>query len=130
MRLSRLLGKTLRQPPSDAHLTSHQLLFRAGFARRLDGGSFAYLPLGQSAMRRLQALVQRELAHLSAQEIWLPVISGEETTGALVRLARREVDSYRQLPMVLHQTNTESQMCWGQPATMRTRPSVRRVAVS
>ena len=43
MRLSMLVGRTLRQPPADAHLLSHQLLVRAGYVRAVDAGLFAYL---------------------------------------------------------------------------------------
>ena len=50
MRLSSLIGKTLRQPPSDAHLPSHQLLVRAGYVRAMQTGLFAYLPLGWSVL--------------------------------------------------------------------------------
>ena len=47
MRLSKLLGKTLRHPPSEAHLVSHQLLARAAFVRGLDGGlRFLRQPVG------------------------------------------------------------------------------------
>jgi prolyl-tRNA synthetase len=103
MRLSRLLGKTLRQPPSEAQLLSHQLLARAGYVRSPEPGLFAYLPLGQLTLKRLRALVRRDLSSLGAQEVDAPVGLETEPTAALVRLVSREVDSYRQLPVVLLQ---------------------------
>jgi prolyl-tRNA synthetase len=103
MRLSRLLGKTLRQPPSEAHLPSHQLLVRAGYVRGLEAGRFAYLPLGQRTLTRLQSLLRRELSPLGSQEIQVPVPAEAEPAEVLVRLTRREVDSYRQLPVLLLQ---------------------------
>jgi prolyl-tRNA synthetase len=106
MLLSRLLGKTLRQPPSEARLPSHQLLARAGYVRGLEAGRFAYLPLGQRTMCRLQSLIRRELAPLGVLEIEMPVSPEAEPTEALVRLVRREVDSYRQLPVMLLQMGT------------------------
>jgi prolyl-tRNA synthetase len=103
MRLSKLLGKTLRQPPSEAHLPSHQLLARAGYVRGLEAGRFAYLPLGQRTMARLRSLLRRELNPLDSQEIQVPVPAEAEPKEVLVRLVRREVDSYRQLPLLLLQ---------------------------
>jgi prolyl-tRNA synthetase len=103
MRLSKLLGKTLRQPPSDARLSSHQLLVRAGYVRSLEGGLFAYLPLGLHALHRLQMLMRRQVVPLGGQEIQIPTMPDADGTSELVRLVRREVDSYRQLPLLVYQ---------------------------
>jgi prolyl-tRNA synthetase len=106
--LSKLLGKTLRQPPSDAHLISHQLLTRAGCVRTLEGGLVAYLPLGHRALHSLQVLVRRELLALGALEIDLPLGSDVEPSATLVQLVRREIDSYRQLPLFLFEMAARS----------------------
>jgi prolyl-tRNA synthetase len=103
MRLSTLLGKTLRQPPADAHLASHRLLARAGYVRGLEAGLFAYLPLGHRALHRLQRMIRRELLALGGQEIDLPFPPDADPCDVVVRLVRREVDSYRQLPVLLFQ---------------------------
>lgn len=108
MRLSTLLGKTLRQPPTDAQLASHQLLVRAGYVRSLQTGLFAYLPLGQRALHRLQSMAQHNLARLVAQEIDVAPMPHTDPIEALVQLVSREVDSYRQLPAVLVQTGLKS----------------------
>jgi prolyl-tRNA synthetase len=101
MRLSRLLGRTLRQPPSDAHLSSHQLLTRAGYVRGLEAGLFAYLPLGRRVLSHLRTLVRQELTSIGGQEVQIPLPPDSEPLGTLVHLARREIDSYRQLPVLL-----------------------------
>ena len=44
MRVSRLLLVTLRDVPAEAEITSHQLLLRAGYIRRVGSGIYAYLP--------------------------------------------------------------------------------------
>jgi prolyl-tRNA synthetase len=110
VRLSALLGKTLRQPPSGAQLTSHQLLVRAGYIRGLEPGQFAYLPLGCRALHRLKTQFRSELARLGAQEIELPHSPGAEFSKTLVRIVRREVDSYRQLPALLYQFVSQSSL--------------------
>jgi prolyl-tRNA synthetase len=101
MRLSALLGRTLRQPPSDAHLVSHQLLVRAAYVRPVEDGFFAYLPLGRLALLRQHHLVRRTLTAPGGQEVYVPNLPGAKPAQTLVRLVRREVDSYRQLPLRL-----------------------------
>jgi prolyl-tRNA synthetase len=103
MHLSTLLGKTLRQAPADARSTSHQLLVRAGYVRGLQGGLFAYLPLGHLAVRRLTGLVRWRLSTVGGQEIDVPAVPDTDPLIALVQLVRREVDSYRQLPLLVFQ---------------------------
>ncbi len=104
MHISSLVGKTLRHPPSEAVLASHQLLVRAGYVRGVDGGRFAYLPLGQRTLHRLRERIGRWLAALGGQEVWLPAAADASAEELLIRLAGREVDSYRQLPVLLFQT--------------------------
>ena len=111
MRLSMVLGKTLRQPPADAHLPSHQLLVRAGYVRALEAGLFAYLPLGCGALHRLRSLVQRELSPLGGQELVLPAVPDVDPATVKVRLMRREVDSYRQLPVLVWQSASPTGRC-------------------
>ncbi len=108
MRLSMLLGKTLRQPPSEAHLPSHQLLARAACVWGLEAGLFAYLPLGQLALRRLHEVVRRELAPLGGQEVNVPISPEVEPGRTWAYLAQRQVDSYRQLPVLLFQLTAQT----------------------
>jgi prolyl-tRNA synthetase len=116
VRLSSLLGKTLRQPPSEARLTSHQLLVRAGYVRGLEMGQFAYLPLGCRALHRLNILVRSELSGLGAQEIELLHLPDVERSKTLIRIVGREVDSYRQLPVLLFQFVSQSSLQLRGPA--------------
>jgi prolyl-tRNA synthetase len=101
VRLSTLLGKTLRHPPSEAQLASHQLLVRGAYLRSPEPGQFAFLPLGIRVLNRIQDLVRRELAHVGGQEVDLPSLSESDAQRTLVRLVDREVDSYRQMPVLL-----------------------------
>ena len=110
MRLLSFLGKTLRQPPSEARLASHQLLVRAGCVRGLEVGQFAYLPLGCRALHRLNILIRSELSGLGAQEVELPHSPDVERSRTLVRIVGREVDSYRQLPVLLFQFASQSSL--------------------
>ena len=101
MRLSTLLGKTLRHPPSEAQLASHQLLVRGAYLRSPEPGQFAFLPLGLRVLSRIQGIVRQELAMVGGQELDLPSLSESGMQETLVRLVGKEVDSYRQLPVLL-----------------------------
>jgi prolyl-tRNA synthetase len=108
VRLSVLLGKTLRHPPSEAQLASHQLLVRGAYVRSPEPGHFAFLPLGLRVLNRLQGLVGDELASVGGQGLELPSLPEGDLQRTLVRLVGKEVDSYRQLPLLLHLTRTVS----------------------
>ncbi|HNP70411.1 MAG TPA: proline--tRNA ligase [Kouleothrix sp.] len=74
MRLSTLFGRTLRDAPSEAESTAHQLVLRAGLARALLAGGYALLPLGMRVARRIEAIMHAELARIGAQEFRTPVV--------------------------------------------------------
>ena len=101
MRFTTLLGKTLREPPSDAQLASHRLLVRGAYLRSVDPGLFAHLPLGQRVLSRLYSLLDDVLAPLDTQTLRLPTAGDRSAETMLVQLVAREVDSYRQLPLLL-----------------------------
>lgn len=46
MRLSHLLGRTLRDQTAGAESASHDLLLRAGYVRQHTSGIYSYLHLG------------------------------------------------------------------------------------
>ncbi len=72
MRVSRLMLVTLRDDPAEAEITSHKLLLRAGYMRRLAPGIFAYLPLLWRVLQKISAIVREEMASVDALETLLP----------------------------------------------------------
>ena len=72
MRVSRLLLVTLRDVPAEAEITSHQLLLRAGYIRRVGSGIYAYLPLMWRVLQKITAVVREEMNRAGAQETMLP----------------------------------------------------------
>ncbi|MBD2719725.1 proline--tRNA ligase [Synechococcus sp. FACHB-909] len=72
MRVSRLMLVTLRDDPAEAEITSHKLLLRAGYMRRLAPGIFAYLPLLWRVLQKVSAIVREEMAAVDALETLLP----------------------------------------------------------
>jgi len=76
--MSQLFGDTLREPPADAKLTSHQLALRAGLVRFLGAGLYSYLPLGYRVARKIEAILREEMDGIDAQEMLMPVLHPAE----------------------------------------------------
>jgi len=74
MRMSKLFGQTLREPPADAQIASHQLLVQAGFIRQLGAGIFSYLHLARRSMTKIENILRDEINGIGGQEITMPVI--------------------------------------------------------
>lgn len=74
MRMSKLFSQTLREVPSEAEITSHQLLLRAGFIRQLAAGVFSYLPLARRALTKIENIMRQEMDAIGGQELTMPVI--------------------------------------------------------
>ena len=72
MRVSRLMLVTLRDIPAEAEITSHQLLLRGGFIRKVGPGIYAYLPMMWRVLQRIQAIVREEMNRSGALETLLP----------------------------------------------------------
>jgi len=72
--MSRLFLRTLRDDPADADIVSHRLLVRGGFVRRVASGFYAWLPLGQRVLRKVEQIVREEMDEAGAQEVTLPIL--------------------------------------------------------
>ncbi|MGE5597877.1 MAG: proline--tRNA ligase [Bacteroidota bacterium] len=78
MLMSRLYAPTLREPPAEAEIPSHQLLLRAGFIRKSATGLYAYLPLGRRVLAKIERIVREEMDAAGGQELLLPVLQPAE----------------------------------------------------
>jgi len=76
--MSRLFSQTQREIPSEAEITSHQLLLRAGFIRQLSSGIFTYLPLALRSLFKIENILRQEMNAIGGQEIMMPVIHPAE----------------------------------------------------
>ena len=74
MRMSKLFGQTLRQPPAGTQIASHQLLVQAGFIRQLGAGIFSYLHLARRSMTKIENILRDEMNAIGGQEITMPVV--------------------------------------------------------
>ena len=78
MRWSKFFIPTLREVPADAEVPSHQLLLRAGFIRQVGAGIYAYLPLAQRTMLKIEQIIRQEMNQIGAQEFYLPALHPAE----------------------------------------------------
>jgi prolyl-tRNA synthetase len=74
MRYRRGLIPTLKEAPSDATSTSHVLLLRGGFVRRVGAGMYSFLPLGVRVLRKIERIVRQEMDAAGALELLLPAL--------------------------------------------------------
>lgn len=77
-RLTNYFLRTLREDPSDAEVTSHRLLVRAGYIRRQAPGVFAWLPLGLRVKARIEQIIREEMAAAGAHEVHFPALLPRE----------------------------------------------------
>ncbi len=136
-RWSQLFIPTLREAPTDAEVTSHKLLLRAGYIRQLGAGIYSYLFLATRSINKITAIIREEMNTIG-QEFLLPAIlpsdlwieSGrwsamgdnmfrlKDRKGAdlclgmtheevMTSIARNELRSYKQLPQIWYQIQTK-----------------------
>ncbi len=74
MRITRALCPTVREAPADATNTSHVLLTRAGYVRRVGAGMYDFLPLGLKVLQKAAQIVRDEMNRAGAQEILMPAL--------------------------------------------------------
>jgi prolyl-tRNA synthetase len=97
MRWSTLFIPTLREPQA------HQLLERAGYIREVSHRNFAYLPLAQRSLLKIQHIVRAEMNAIGGQEIRLPLSGGSSAEEMVKAIAKAELRSHKQLPQVWYQ---------------------------
>src|SRR6185369_361315 len=78
MRWSKLFMPTLREDPTDAEVTSHRLLVRAGYIRQLTAGVYSLLPLAQRVRLKVIQIIREEMNRIGGQEFVLPAIHPAE----------------------------------------------------
>lgn len=138
MKFSTLHIPTLKEDPSEAEVTSHKLMLRAGMIRKLAAGIYNFLPVGLRVLRKVENIIREEMNRAGAQEVLLPAIQpaelweqsgrwelygpellriqdrhkrdfcfGPTHEEVITDLVRRDVRSYRDLPINLYQIQTK-----------------------
>ncbi|MEI8241171.1 MAG: proline--tRNA ligase, partial [Actinomycetota bacterium] len=76
--MSTLFLRTLREDPSDAEVSSHRLLVRAGYIRRAAPGAFTWLPIGWIVFRNVERIIREEMDREGFQEVHFPALLPRE----------------------------------------------------
>ena len=138
MRMSKLVGRRIKDAPKDAKTVSHKFLIRGGYVRPVSSGIYSVLPVGFRITQKIEKIIREEMEAIDGQEVKMPVVLPAElwqesgrlnTVGsellrfkdrndkemllgmtheeAVVHLLRTEVNSYKQLPVMLYQIQTK-----------------------
>lgn len=75
MRRSRAFIPTTKEAPSDAQLASHIFLSRAGFISQVASGLYNYMPLAKKVIRKIENIINEEMAKAGAQEVELSFVT-------------------------------------------------------
>ncbi|MCW8974224.1 MAG: proline--tRNA ligase, partial [Sedimenticola sp.] len=78
MRTSQFPLQTVKETPSDAEISSHQLMIRAGMIRKLAAGLYTWLPMGLRVLRKIETIVREEMDRSGALEVLMPSIQPAE----------------------------------------------------
>lgn len=78
MKASQFFIATLKEAPADAEITSHKLMMRAGFIKRLGAGIYSYMPMGLRVIRKVEAIIREEMNRAGAVELLMPVVQPAE----------------------------------------------------
>ena len=78
MKLSKLVGKRIKETPNGASLKSHILLLRGGYIKQVSAGIFSLLPPAQRVSQKIQAIIREEMNKLDGQEVLFPVVMPRE----------------------------------------------------
>ena len=78
MRVTYFPLATLRDTPSEAEITSHQLLLKAGFIKRVSSGIYAYMPLMLRVIDKISLIIDKELHKIGCCKLLLPQLHPSE----------------------------------------------------
>jgi prolyl-tRNA synthetase len=133
MKQSEYFIKTIKEVPADEVAVNAQLLIRGGFVDKLMAGVYSYLPLGLRVLRNIKKIVREEMQELGDEvlmpalqpkALWTETNRWDEMKDILfkfkgrggadiclgptheenvVDIARKRVNSYKDLPFALFQ---------------------------
>lgn len=74
MRMSKLVGRKIKEDPKDATTVSHKYLIRGGYVRAVSAGIYSLLPLGKRIVDKIEKIIREEMNAIDGQEVLMPVV--------------------------------------------------------
>lgn len=78
MRVSKLIGRKIKETPHDAELLSHQFLLRGAYIRQVASGVYSLLPIAKRVIDKIENIIREEMNKIEGQEVLLPVVLPRE----------------------------------------------------
>ncbi len=78
MRLSKYYLFTVKDDPSDAHLTSHKLMLRSGMIRQATSGIYSWLPIGVKVLKKIENIIRKMHSEYNVHELLMPTIQSSD----------------------------------------------------
>ena len=113
MRMTKLVGRRIKEDPKDAKTISHKYLIRGGYIRPVSAGIYSLLPIGKRIVEKIENIIREEMNKIEGQEVLMPVVlpaelweeSGRyQTVGQELLRFRDRNDK----PMILAMTHEEA----------------------
>ncbi len=74
MKMSRMLGRRIKEDPKDAKTISHKFLIRGGYIRPVSSGIYSLLPPAKRIIEKIEAIIREEMNAIDGQEVLMPVV--------------------------------------------------------
>jgi len=74
MRMSKLVGRRIKEDPKDAKTVSHRFLVRGGYIRPVSAGIYSLLPIGKRIIEKIEKIIREEMDAIEGQEALMPVV--------------------------------------------------------
>ena len=74
MRMSKLVGRRIKEDPKDALTVSHKFLIRGGYVRPVSAGIYSLLPAGKRVVEKIENIIREEMNKVEGQEVEMPVV--------------------------------------------------------
>ncbi len=74
MRMSKLVGRRIKEDPKDAKTVSHKFLIRGGYVRPVSTGIYSLLPVAKRIVMKIEKIIREEMDAIDGQEVLMPVV--------------------------------------------------------
>ncbi len=74
MRMSKLIGRKIKEDPKDANTVSHKFLIRGGYVRPISAGIYSLFPIGKRVVDKIENIIREEMNAIDGQEVLMPVV--------------------------------------------------------